>query len=84
MSAGYKNVTHKEGCNNIHASYKMTPERILTQQSTGYKNVTQKEDRNNIHNGYKITQKEYSLNKIRGLQKCNPQTYGNQSVSLAP
>ena len=35
--------------------------------------------------GYKnVTQKEYSLNKIRGLQKCNPQTYSNKSSSLGP
>ena len=62
MSAGYKNVTQKESRNNIHADYKMTPERILfqqsrglqkcnqerilSQQSTGYKNVNQKEGRN--------------------------------------
>ena len=46
-----------------------TPEIMLIQQSP---RVT------------KCPHKEYSFNKVCGLQKCNPQTYGNQSASLAP
>ena len=53
--AGYKNVTQKEGRNNIHTSYKITQKEYSFNKVAGYKNVTHKEGRNNIPAGYKIT-----------------------------